>query len=98
MVASWAASIYGGRCHQRRGVPTSPFTAAGTLLGFCASWSPSDPAAALMAKTPNPRTRRGPPMFEHTTEGVKIALAALVLLLGVLGATLGTVVVHGIGM
>ena len=36
-------------------------------------------------------------MFEHTTEGVKIALAALVLLLAVLGATLGTVVVHGIG-
>ncbi len=37
-------------------------------------------------------------MLNHTTEGVKIALTALVLLLAVLGATLGTVVVHGIGM
>ena len=36
-------------------------------------------------------------MFDHTTVGVKIALAALVLLLVVLGSTLGTVLVHGIG-
>ncbi len=37
-------------------------------------------------------------MFDHSTESTKIALAGLVLLLAVLGATLGTVLVHGIGM
>ena len=36
-------------------------------------------------------------MFDHTTDGVKVALAALVLLLVVLCTTLGTVLVHGIG-
>lgn len=36
-------------------------------------------------------------MFEHTEVGVKVVLAALVLLLVVLGSTLGTVLVHGIG-
>ena len=36
-------------------------------------------------------------MFEHTEGGLKIVLAALALLLVVLGSTLGTVLVHGIG-
>ena len=36
-------------------------------------------------------------MFEHTEDSVKIVLVALVLLLAVLGSTLGTVLVHGIG-
>ena len=37
-------------------------------------------------------------MFEHTEDSTKIVLAALVLLLVVLGSTLGTVLVEGIGM
>ena len=41
--------------------------------------------------------QKGRTMFDHTTDGVKIALAALLLVLTVLGSTLGTVLVHGIG-
>lgn len=36
-------------------------------------------------------------MFDHSDDNTKIVLIALVLILVVLGATLGTVLVHGIG-